>query len=284
MKVGTYSLLTLRPDLERIDLLAVGVVALAEGEWRVYTLPSPEKLHAIDENYPQKRLTGMALNLTQLFSDECSTLEEARALLQQHRSSASMHAFEGQFSYDTEQDFQRQVQAIMNESVLPMSAEVQAVADIPRQGRQRLRARLRRQFEHMGILGKGTSDIDSHKVVRNFPISIKHGLVAEFALKNSAMHLTETVDFEVVEEGMREKIFEAQAKCLVMRAAIDNFGKATQCHFVIAGGGGVRVARSVDLLSSAGTLYSLESSVDMENYFDAMARAAYSPRQLRPPN
>lgn len=276
MKSATYSLLTLRPDPERIDNLCVGVVVRTVDDWKVLTLPSAEKLRAIDSTYSFDRLAALGASVARLVAG-CADLLEARSLLRVNNSSLALHEFEGRFAFHSDAEFSSQLQAVMHESVVPTPTVVAAMAGARR--RVRIRTKLRKQFQSMGILGATTDDIDAHKVVRNFPVSARHGLVAEFALKNSAMHFTETIDFEVG-GGAREKAFEAQAKCLVMRAATEAFGAQTQCHFVVAGALDDKSARSVDLLSTAGNLYSLDNSADMSQYFDAMARAAGTTGQL----
>ncbi len=206
-------------------------------------------------------------------------MDEARSFLALTGSSVQLHSFEGQFAFDQDEEFAAQVRAIMTESVEPI-APPQTVQTRRFRVGAHLRTRVLRQFVQMGIMGRHLSDIDSHKVVRNFPVSAQHGLVAEFALRNGAMHFTETVDFDVVEEGMRGKKFEAQAKCLVMRAAVDTFGTATACHIIVSGAETAEASRSVDLLSTVGSLYHLSSPADMATYFDAMSRAAGITGQL----
>lgn len=278
MSSATYSLLTLRPDPERIDMLCVGVVILdATGNWHVSAPGPKEKLLALGAD--SHSLARMSVNLVSVLN-QCFTLADARTKLAGMRSALAIHGFEGLFSYDSDAEFSNQLQAILSESVLPAARPKVSEKVALRVIRPRTRARLRRQFENMGIMAKHADEISDHKVVRNYPVSAKHGLVAEFALKNTVMHLTETVDFEVVEDGMRTKVFEAQAKCLVMRSALDTFGKNTKCHFVLSGSGTDRAARSVDLLSTAGTLYAIENSTDMANYFEAMARASNTTGQI----
>lgn len=86
-----------------------------------------------------------------------------------------------------------------------------------------------------------------------------------------------TVAELVADDSVRTKTFEAQAKCLVLRAAHDTFGKGTQCHIVVSGSGTPHAARTVDLLSTVGTLYATESAEDMRNYITHIAKAARNP-------
>lgn len=279
MNTATYSLLTLYPDAERVDLLCVGVVALdAAGVWHVAVLPTADKLRSVAASAPD-RLQLLARNLHQYLA-ECDSLATARALLARPGSAVALHDFEGVFSYSTDAGFAAQMQAIMAESVLPPAVDEPRAMPEPRAVRQHTRARLRRQFEHMGIMAKSADQIADHKVVRNFPVSTRHGLTAEFALRNTVMHFTETVDFDVAEDSVRGKTFEAQAKCLVLRSATETFGRKTQCHIVVSSASAQHASRTIDLLSTVGHLYSVESGPDMAAYFEIIARAAGATGQI----
>ena len=279
MNTAFYSLLTLRPDAERVDVLCVGAVVLdTEGHWHVATLPSADKIAAVTGGSSNGRLENLNRNLTQLLS-ECQSLADARGLLGRMGSLVALHEFEGTFAYDTAAELTRHVDAIMRESVMPPSSQ-QRQPSVARTGRPRTRALLRKHFEDMGIMGRDAGDIGDHKVVRNFPVSLQHGLTAEFALRNAVMHITETVDFEVSDQSVKNKIYEAQAKCLIMRSARDSFGAETQCYVVVSGGAETHASRSVDLLSSVGHLFAVESGDDMRNYLDRISSAARATGQL----
>lgn len=276
MNTASYSLLTLRPDPERIDMLCVGAVVLdANGAWHV-SAPGPRaKLLAFSAE--PDTLTRMAVNLEAVLRD-CTSLASARVKLANLRSALALHEFQGLFSYASEADFGTQVQAVLNESVVPTVKAQQTNVDMPTKViRPRTRARLRKQFESMGIMAKHSDEIADHKVVYNFPVSTKHGLNAEFALQNSVMHITETVDFDVNEESVRAKTYEAQAKCLVLQASLDAFGSQTRRHIVVSGSGAAHAARTIDLLSTVGELYATENAQDMSNYIAIIAKAAGNP-------
>lgn len=276
MHTAAYSLLTLRPDPERIDVLCVGAVVLdAQGNWHI-SAPGPSaKLLALGAE--PSNLARMCANLSSVLQD-CTTLAGARVRLTNLRSALALHEFEGLFSYQTDTQFANQVQAILDESVQP-GAVRPAVPDTNtvKVVRPRTRARLRRQFETMGIMARHIDEIAQHKVVYNYPVSAKHGLKAEFALQNTVMHITETVDFDVSEESVRAKTYEAQAKCLVLQASMDAFGSQTRRHIVVSGSSATHASRTVDLLSTVGNLYATESAQDMDNYINIIAKAAGNP-------
>lgn len=276
MKSASYSLLTLRPDPERIDVLCVGVVVLdGETVWHVNAPSANDKLKHYGT--PANVLARMSVNLKTVLQN-CLSLSAARTQLIAMRSSLALHDFEGVFAYCDNQDFALQLAEILKESVFPIIAQpiIEREAEF-HITRPLTRARLRKQFEAMGIYAGKTEGIEDHKVVRNFPVSARHGLKAEFALKNSQMHITETVDFDVNESSVRNKTFEAHAKCLVLKAALDIFGKTTRRHIVVSGAGAPHAARTIDLLSTVGDIYSTENASDMDAYIQIMAKAAGNP-------
>lgn len=274
-----YSLLTMRPDAERVDVLCVGaLVLMPNNAWHVFT-PGRDKLEAIGYTAAAQRLTAMAANLKQML-DECDSLQDARAMLATLRSTLELHTFEGVFSFGNEPDFQRHIEAITRESI---SALPRATADKPthpKPPRPRVHAKLRRHFADMGVLAAPGDMNAAHRVVQNYPIQPRHGLKAEFAIKNTVWHITETVDFEVAADGVRHKTYEAQAKCLVMHAAQDVFGPDTKRYIVVHGGGADHASSSIDLLSTVGDLFMTESDEDMTAYLDLIAKATGGTAQI----
>lgn len=274
-----YSLLTMRPDPERIDVLCVGALVNTDnGAWSVFA-PGSEKLHALGYVAASRRLMAMTINLRTLLG-ECDSLFDARAMLAQMRSTLALHEFEGVFSFDTENEFHRHVDAITRESIAMVIAPDLDEKPARKLAKPLLRTQLRRHFAEMGILATAGDLSADHKVVQNYPISQKHGLKAEFALKNAAWHITETVDFEISAEGVRNKTFEAQAKCLVLRAAKDFFGPKTKRYIVVHGGQAEHAGNSIDLLSTVGDLFMTECDEDMTSYLSMIAKAAGATQQI----
>lgn len=278
-----YSLITMRPDPERMDVLCVGaLVLLPDGSWQVL-VPGKEKLEALGYLAAARRLMAISVNLRELLAD-CSSIQDARTMLAGMRSSLGVHEFEGFFSYDSEAEFARHVNAITLESIAMPQQQRDVQPERQRVHRTRVRTRLRRHFEEMGVLAPPGDKNADHKVVPDYPINEKHGLKAEFAVKNTVWHITETVDFDVASEGIRNKTFEAQAKCLVMHAAQEAFGPMTKRYIVVRGGESEHAHTSVDLLSTVGRLFMAESNEDMTTYFDLIAKAAHGSGALGAPN
>lgn len=278
MNIARYSLLTLQPDAERPDVLCIGLVVRSDtGGWDVLT-PGLHKLQCLGATQAARRVPHMVANLLDLLQD-ADSLQEARALLHNLRSTLRLHGFEGAFGYHNDAEYAAQTRAIVGESVLPAQQAPHDKTTPTKAPRPRVKASLRRQFSHMGILAKKNAPRQPRMVHADYPISARHGLRAEFVIEHEHMFVTETVDFSVAPESHRNKTFEAQAKCLVMREALAVFGRDTSRLIVVRGGDAAHARSSVDLLSTAGDLFAVESDADMGRYFDIIAAAAGNPSQ-----
>ena len=274
MSIAKYSLLTLRPVASRIDTLCVGVAILREGdEWTISTLKSVEKISAVDLSFGSLALSKISKNLESFFSEHTS-LDEVRNFLKFSNSNVQVHDFEGGFSFNGEDDFQRQVNEIMLESVLPIKSNIKSLPILNTRARQTTNAKLRKQFKNMGIMGKTQDDINNHKVVSNFPISKAHGIKAEYAIKNGVWRFTETIDFGGTGDINTAKTYEAQAKCFALKTAIEVYGGSIKNSFVISGANNdPKIDQSISLLSTAGKIFDIDNAEDMNSYFKDIGAA-----------
>jgi len=99
-------------------------------------------------------------------------------------------------------------------------------------GRTRLHSEVRGLFRKMKLLAKGPKDIERHRVVTDYPIDQRTGLYAEFALRNSALHVMETVDYRGATRTAMAKFYETGAKALVLRQAKDKLKRGTKGYVV----------------------------------------------------
>ena len=270
MNVAHYSLLTIAPIIERRDLVVVGIVVLAAGEWRVQMTRDHRKVHAIDPNFSELTLEKSA-DMLKLVAKGFQSIAEYRAFLSTMQGAITVDPFEGGFAYETEVEYNEQIQQIFAESVdAPAARSMRRERGVER---SRLRFKLKKHFEERGLLGTA-GDIDKHKVVPKFPIQPDQGLYAEFALKNAVMHITETVDFTTSVGAYTAKKYEAQAKCLILKAATEECGADTKKYVIINGGAERNAKRALSLLSANAQLFHIESASDMATYTEAIETAA----------
>lgn len=276
MNVAQYSLLLVTPTIDRLDTVVAGVVVRHPAGWDVRVAASAAKMKAIDPTFPDSRLL-QTIELANAMAEGVSSLQELRVSLEGSRLGLLLHSFVGVFSYDSQEEYQAQVRAVLCESVNPPLLCSGNAAPITRR-RNVVRRKLRNHFRALGLWSRNDEDIKNHRVVEHFPVAPAYGLIADFALKNGVMHITETIDFEV--QSLKGKRMEAQAKALVLTEALKVFGADTRRYVVAAGTSQGEVRASVALLRDNAEVFALESAEQMTDYVDKMASAATFQAQL----
>lgn len=269
MNICKYSLIMFYPTPERLDQVVAGAVFRNDTMWDVRVGADIHKMAAIDPSFKVQRLEL----LREFVAQGCSTshsLSDLRNYLQNMKAAVYLHSSEDAFYFSDKAHYERQVRAVIAESVdvaKPRAA---------RRPRNRVRRDLRSRFQQLKLWSKQDADINRHRVVEQFLLSADHGIVAEFALKNGAMHITETIDFDL--QTATAKRVEAQAKTLVLDEAQRVFGDATKKYVVVAGAGISGMEASVRLLQDRAAVYSIESDDDMREYMRLITSAAsYQP-------
>lgn len=270
MTVAQYSLLLINPTIDRLDTVVAGVAVMSPDGWDVRVASSAAKMKAIDPTFPDGRLVQTSA-LTKMVAKDSASLAELRARLEGARLGLLVDSFVGTFAFESTDEYQDQVRAILSESVNPPLLAGANAAPVTRR-RNVVRRKLRDHFRARGLWSRNDQDIENHRVVEQFPISAAHGVIADFALKNSVMHITETIDFEV--QSLKGKRLEAQAKTFVLTEAVKVFGPTTRSYVVAAGTNQPEVQASVLLLRDYADVYALESAEDMTAYVDRIASAA----------
>jgi hypothetical protein len=270
--LAKYSVLQARPSRDRFELVTVGLVIQRAGEWDVRVLPDPAKIFALNPGFPAFGLVNIQKTISSILRG-ADSFETAKALLTRHGNDPGIQNFVGQFLANNEDQYESRVSELMKLLVLPPDGARPSLVKKP--GVSRLKTRLRNHFRSKGLLGVGPDDIGNHKVVERFPINAEQGLYAEFALKNGAMHITETVDFDV--KQIPRKIMEAQAKSLILSAAAKEFGLDTKRYVIVSGSTLRQAMPSINLLhDQAEDVFEVTSTEDMARYSDLIQAAAFS--------
>ncbi|WP_454752099.1 hypothetical protein [Cupriavidus necator] len=269
MTICKYSLFMIHPTPERLDQVVAGAVFYNGSRWDVRVGSDVHKMLAIDPTFKPQRLAQIGDFLARACLD-ARDFAMVRSYLSASGASVFLHSSEEAFLFSDDAQYERQIQAVLSESVdvtKPRAA---------RRPRNRVRRDLRTRFQALKLWSKHDADIERHRVVEQFLLSEDHGIVAEFALRNGAMHITETIDFAL--HTATAKRIEAQAKTLVLDEAQRVFGDTTKKYVVVAGSQISGMEASVRLLQDRATVYSLESDADMREYMGLISTAAsYQP-------
>jgi hypothetical protein len=272
-QLAQYSVVQFRPSADREEVINIGILVRLSGKWDVRLLADASKVVTLNPLYPTEGMTAIAVTLTTLVRGQ-DTFASVHRLLNELGGSPGLQQFVGQFPAKDAQQYESEIAWIMSDLVEIPTPKTEGRIRFAVE--QRLRTKLRNHFKNQHLLAKSKDQIHDHKVVENFPIEEGKGLFAEFALKNTCMHITETVDFDVGLSNNRNKRLEAQAKTLVLSAAKARLGPATETYVVVSGSNRHVAKTSISLLQDYADVFALESSDDMNEYFRRIHNAANS--------
>jgi hypothetical protein len=184
-----FSLLRVVASPPRDERLNVGLAVILEGSLDVRVLRSLGKLNALSLAFDSETVRSAADRLKDLdrsFSAPGDSDEIRLARL------AELAPFEfspiAHFYAQSPEAYEQQISFALKSFVEPEPAPKAAI----RGKATKLAVSLRRAFRKDRILAQRGEDLGAHRVVPN--VALAPGLVADFVLKNGAMHVIETVD------------------------------------------------------------------------------------------
>lgn len=263
-----FSLVRYQPDMQRQEVVNVGVVVFADSGPVVSLASNQGKLLALDPNFRLARLYDQGKKLQDAVRKMWEERQSADGLIELFGAGGALSLSPpGMLAAES-----RSIDSILEELHKDLvSAPVKSRSRAPQTSR--LHTELRRVFRQAGILGSKPGDISRHLVVPNFPIDSEIGLFAEFALRNGMLHVTETVDFRTSTPSAKKQ--EAQAKTLILVEALERLGSADLRRYVVVTGASSHVQASMNLLARYSDDFIVrESSEDWRRYVDAMHIAA----------
>lgn len=188
-----YSLLRAVPDRRRGEWVNIGVVVYRQDRLDVRLIENLSKLRMLcpelDSEVIKQLPTFWAQVCANLHSpEECHAALSGMPMV--HPSPiAAFLAAPGTYN--------AAVNRIMVDLVEPPPQPRQ------RTNESRVQTTLKKMFHEARILGEGPADIERHRVVPHYPIDPASGMLADFALKNGRMHITQVVDFRVKAEQIK---------------------------------------------------------------------------------
>lgn len=266
-----FSLLRYQPDMQRQEVVNVGVVVFTASGPSVSLATNQGKLLALDPNF----------RITRLYSQGERLQKALRSLWEENPSTdelVRMFGAGGSLSLSPTGMLDARGRSV--ESIVKELQHDLVLAPVRTRTRERqpsrLHTELRQLFKQGGILGSKPDDISRHLVVPNFPIDPEIGLFAEFALRNGKLHVTETIDFRT--STLSAKKQEAQAKTLILVEALERLGATDLRRYVVVTGASSQVQASMNLLERYSDDFVVrESAQDWQRYVDLIHNAARQP-------
>ncbi len=274
-----YSLIRVVPDPRRGEWLNAGLAVFLDQSIDVRLLPDVTKLRCIAPSLDRRLIDDLAPGWNAFCEGMESAEERQRALSRLSFAHASGLAT---FAASRE-TYEPTVQSIMRDLVIPPAAR--RLRYMPPESR--LQTTLKRIFRKQNVLGRFESDIDSHLIVPNFLIDEGARAHADFALKNGVLRVTETMDFRVSPEQIKQaKHNQGALKSITLDLARKKFKK---CHtsVVYATNPGTEelIQPTIRMMSDyAQTLYHYNDPKDFDAYLHAMLKGSGLRMDLPRPN
>ena len=261
-----YAVLRVTPDPVRGESVNIGLVVFLDSGIDVRMLPHLGKVTALDANLDLNALLVLPDQLRTLYSGPARPVGVAEPL--RHLGVVSISE-KATFSLQDQSQYDAQVESLMKRLVFPTPNKKRI---LPKN--TRIQTSLRKAFAKQGILGEKQEDISKYKVVENFPIAEDENLYAEFALKNSQYHFTETTDFRSNTSTDKDKSRIASLAAIKFVEASKKF-KQLRRYTVYAARSDNEVKSQLAMLgNNSDGVINVRSRSDMAAYMDQIMAAA----------
>jgi hypothetical protein len=263
MNTYPFALIRAVPDLRRGETVNIGLVVFLPDRVDVRLLASLHKLRAIDPRVDIRALESLPDDM-RAACQHAADVETRHALLS---GMATVTMSDLGYFRCLAQDYEEEVSAIERDLVSPPVK--------PRQQSpgSRLVQTMKTQFTQMRLLASQVGEVDQHKVVAHFPVSAEQNLYADFVIRNSVWHVTETLDLRVRPESVRSTKFKQACEKAITLDQADKHLKGGLSPLVVI------AADDATLELAQPHINMLSGYTDhIYNYMDRDERAAYFER------
>jgi hypothetical protein len=193
------------------------------------------------------------------------TVEQKVAHLQFVGGAVKCDTALGQIEVPSSESYDAAVEALLARFVAWPDRTVTRVAEESEPTRSKLNVQLRTWFRKSKVFSNKTADIANGKVVSGYPVDAEDDLFADFALKNGAIHIIETLDLRGVEKVTRASQGQVGLKAILFDQAKRRLTPESRCIAVTAADEYTKMKAAVRLLSRyAHDAYAVESAEDRQ--------------------
>ena len=261
-----YSLIKYMPNPKRGEVVNIGLVVFNEDGVDVKTISSFKKVQILDGCSSHESILMLEENIKKV-ADMADSADEKYSLITTFFTRSVHFSSKGKFCLVGEETYESKINALLKELV-----EVPTKKRQVRSTRgQRLSTVIKTAFKELDALSQKPEDIDNHKIIQDYPLSLDTGLKADFLAKNGKYHLTETLDFNV--DDVSTKLPDTTMKALTFlegkKILVD-----MESHFVysINAKEEGKIKHHLAIVDSySDNLYNLQSAADKSKYIDRMA-------------
>ena len=269
---ATTRLIEFHPYPQRNERCALGLLAFRhDGSVMSHLAHNLRKVRAMDPSCDIEALRAGLDRMAEALADDPSALPIYVDGFGALRSAPS----EGYVTYSSDDEYEAAIRWALEVGAEPVAAQsLRERAPI-----SRLFLEVKGVFHTFGWLAKMGQGIEDHVIVPRFALSADEGLSVDFALKNTAMHYLQTVDFRSTHHATQRRI-EAQAKALALGLAeqLIQHPLHAQRYFVVAGAGEPDAKRTIKMAERVCEhVFAHESRQDMDELLSILGRAMGQP-------
>ena len=269
---ATTRLIEFHPYPQRNERCALGLLAFRhDGSVRAHLAHNLRKVRAMDPSCDIEALRVGLERMAEALADDMTALP----MYVDGFGALRIAPSEGYVTYSSDDEYEAAIRWALGVGAEPVAAQsLRERAPI-----SRLFLEVKGVFHTLGWLAKMGQGIEDHVIVPRFALSADEGLSVDFALKNTAMHYLQTVDFRSSHQATQRRT-EAQAKALALGLAeqLIQHPLHAQRYFVVAGAGEPDAKRTIKMAERVCEhVFAHESRQDMDELISILGRSMGQP-------
>ena len=270
-----FSILRAAPDELRGESMNVGVVVFDGADTSVRLTAPVWRLRALHPDFDQIDPLAWSQEMEGALA-EAKTVEDKVLYLQFLGGAIKCDAKLGQVDVPNGETSGATIAMLLKRFVdWPERTVARLTPDVS-QTRSKLHTQLRMWFRRSKVFSSKTADIAHGKVVSGYPVDIEDDLFADFALKNGAVHIIETLDLRGIDRITRASQGQVGLKSVLLDQAKRRLSPESRCIAVTAADDYVKLRASIRLFSGyADDVYAMESAEDRQRLAQFVAQSLH---------
>lgn len=277
-----YVLLRAIPDEVRGEQINVGLVVFFPAKTRIYIGVEPWRLRALNPNLDAVQLESwvqnLELNLNSLptFDDQMFFLSGGFGAIKSDPSASHIYA-------STVEDAENIALDLIAQLVTTPARVLSADRGTRAKPKTKLESQLKSWFRKAQIYSPRLTDLSKGRVVSGYPVDVADDLYADFALKNGAVHVIETIDLRGIERLSKSVRGEAGLTAILFDQARKSLSPETRCVAITTADDYAVMKPILGLVARyADDMIALESAHDRQRFSDFVYQSLHPEKELPP--
>ena len=277
-----YVLLRAIPDAIRGEQINVGLVAFFPKRTRIYIGVEPWRLRALNPNLDSILLENWVteleatLNSLPTFEDQMFFLSGGFGAIKSDPVASHIFADSIEIADQIALDL---ISQLVSTPLRVLSADRSARA----KPKTKLQSQLKSWFRQAQLYSPRLTDLSKGRVVSGYPVDVADDLYADFALKNGAVHVIETIDLRGLERLNKSVRGEAGLTAVLFDQAHKSLSPETRCVAITTADDYSIVKPVLGLIARyADDMISLESAADRQRFADFIYQSLHPEKELPP--